>query len=384
LHTSPGGNDNMKDTTDVAIIGGGIIGCAIAYYLRKAGREVTVFEQGEIGAQASSAAAGLLAPLGPLSGPGPFADLLLAGFAAFPALITELEEYTGIHLGYERNGALRIVRNPKRVAHLRKRLEAWQPLGLELHWLSGNEARQLEPSLTQEICAAVYVPAESQVRATHIVRAFAQAAQQAGAFMYTQTPVIGIQVQHQRVTGIYTAQGMRVNCQHLVIASGAWAARCGEWLHYSIPVLPLRGQMLLLQQATPPLRHIVFGDAAYLVPRETQVLVGATKEEAGFAVEITAEGQAWLRTTAERLVPTLQHSATQAAWAGLRPKTPNMRPLLGPVPDWDNVTLAVGHNSVGLMLSGISGQLIAEAITAGRLAPITAPFAPAPAAPEAR
>src|SRR2546422_8511713 len=111
----------MKQTADVAIIGGGIIGCAIAYYLRKAGMDVTVLEKGEIGAQASSAAAGLLAPLGSLSGPGPFADLLLASWALSPSLVSELEEASGLHLEYEQTGSLRVVRNPKNTSNLRKR-----------------------------------------------------------------------------------------------------------------------------------------------------------------------------------------------------------------------------------------------------------------------
>src|SRR5579885_1963659 len=126
-------NRPMLQGTDVAIIGGGIIGCALAYFLRKRGVEVMVFEKGAIGAQASGAAAGLLAPLGPLAGPGPFADLLLAGFAQLTVLVPELEDATGLQLGYERPGALRTVRSQKRLPRLRKRFEAWLPLGLELH-----------------------------------------------------------------------------------------------------------------------------------------------------------------------------------------------------------------------------------------------------------
>src|SRR5215472_9867767 len=105
----------MSKSTDVVIVGGGVIGCAIAYFLRKRGIAVTVLERGEIGSQASGAAAGLLAPLGPLSGPGELADLVLSGFASFPALITELETATNLRLGYKRTGALRVMRNPKRL-----------------------------------------------------------------------------------------------------------------------------------------------------------------------------------------------------------------------------------------------------------------------------
>src|SRR5438876_12078120 len=115
----------MQSTTDVVIVGGGIIGCAIAYHLRKSGVDVIVLDQGAIGAQASSAAAGLLAPLGSLSGPGPFADLLLASWAMFPTLVPELEEASGLHLEYEQTGSLRVMRNLNNVSHLRKRMNEW-------------------------------------------------------------------------------------------------------------------------------------------------------------------------------------------------------------------------------------------------------------------
>src|SRR5579872_1797099 len=105
----------MKHITDVVIVGGGVIGTAIAYYLRKLQVDTTLLERDEIGSQASSAAAGLLAPLGPLSGPGPFADLLLSSFALFPALAPELEDASGIGMEYEQTGALRVVRNAKNV-----------------------------------------------------------------------------------------------------------------------------------------------------------------------------------------------------------------------------------------------------------------------------
>src|SRR5215469_16284533 len=298
----------MSKSSDVVIVGGGVIGCAIAYFLRKRGIGVTVLERGEIGAQASGAAAGLLAPLGPLSGPGPLADLLLGSFALFPELVTELEDASGIRVEYKQTGALRIMRDAKRVASLRKRMEEWQPLGLQMYWLSGDEARQRELLLASDICAAIYAPEESQVRAPLLVKAFAQAASRLGAVFYRHSEIKGLQRHGTRVSGVYTSEGKTLACDHLVIAAGAWAARCGDWLGFKLPVSPLRGQILALRQAglsSLPLRHIVFGEAAYLAPKEDgTIVVGATKEEVGFDARITVDGVAWLLETARKLAPT--------------------------------------------------------------------------------
>jgi glycine oxidase len=125
----------------------------------------------------------------------------------FPALVTELEEASGIRLGYEQTGALRTVRSPKRIGNLRKRFEAWQPLGLKMQWLSGDEARQREPLLSPDISAAIYVPEESQIQAPQLVKAIAKAAGNLGANIYSRTEITDIQRNHTRVTGVQTARG---------------------------------------------------------------------------------------------------------------------------------------------------------------------------------
>jgi glycine oxidase len=363
----------MSQSADVVVIGGGVIGCAIAYHLRKAQASVIVLEQGPIGGQASGAAAGLLAPLGPLPGPGPFADLLLAGFALFPALVPELEDASGIRLGYERTGALRVARKPKSAERLHERWTAWQSFGLQLSWLTGEEARQREPLLSPDVCAAVYAPEESQIQAPQVVQAFMQAATNLGTTLRSHTPVIGIMREGKRITGVQTEQEV-ITCNHLVLATGAWSATWGEWLETALPVSPLRGQIVAVQQPIPSLRHIIFGDAIYAAPRQAAVIVGATKEEAGFDIQLTFEGVRWLRTTAARLLPALAHTALESAWAGLRPKTPDNHPILGPLPGWENVSLAIGHNSVGIILSEITGQTIAQSIATGQTSDLIRPF----------
>lgn len=360
--------------TDVVIVGGGVIGCAVAYYLRKAGLDVTILERDEIGQQASSAAAGLLAPLGPLSGPGPFADLLLTSCASFPALVPELEAVSNLCVGYERTGALRVVRDPKRIARLRKRFASWQPLGLSVTWLDSDEIHRLEPALAEEVCGAVYAPEESQIDAVWLTQAFAQADRNLGVQMYEQTNVVGLSTDGARVTAVQTASGKSFSCSYVVLATGAWMAQAGTWLNYAVPVRPVRGQMLALRTEKPILRHIIFGDATYLFPRGDIILVGATKEEAGFVAQTTEEGLQSLRAIAYRLCPALGECTLQRAWAGLRPGTPDSRPVVGPLPGWDNVLLAAGHNSLGIALSPITGQTIAETIISGRVPEMIQPF----------
>lgn len=255
-------------------------------------------------------------------------------------------------------------------------MKAWQPLGLHIRWLTGEEARQIEPTLAPGVCAALYAPEKSQIKASQVVKAFAQAATNLGATLRGHTRITGIQQQHERVTAIETSQGETIACNHLVVASGAWSAQWSAWLQIELAVTPQRGQILALRQPVPPLLHIIFGEAAYLAPKQDgTVVVGATREEVGFDKQLTAGGVAWLLSTANRLIPSLEQSAIERMWAGLRPKTPDNLPILGAAPGWENVTLATGHGSVGIMLSAITGQTLAELLVTGVAPELIRPFA---------
>ena len=368
---------SMKQHTEVIIVGAGMIGCALAYFLRKAHREVLVLERDEIGQHASGAAAGLIAPLGPLSGPGPFADLVLAGFHLLPALIAELEALSGISVRFARPGALRVVRHPTRLAHLQKRFHAWQPLGLQLSWLSGEEARRYEPHLAPDICAAVYAPQEAHLSAPHLVQACALAAQKLGARFVPRQEVVELvatEASGRTITQVRTRQGDTFACEHLVLATGAWTAIWNTPLQTTLPISPLSGQLASFSPFPVPLRHLIFGEGVYLAPREQSILVGATKEERGFETHVTDEGISWLHHTATRLVPALAQSRVERAWAGLRPRTTDARPIVDWLPGWENVLVVAGHNSVGLILSGITGQGVAQMLTTGQMPALFRPW----------
>ncbi len=366
---------SKNQTADIVIIGGGVIGCSIAYYLSLAGAQVIVLERETIAAEASSAAAGLLTPLGNISGPGAYTDLLLASWSLSWELLPQLEQTSGIQTDYYQPGSLLIAADEKEGTHLRELAAVWQALGAEVTWLPGNTTREREPLLKSPLEGAVYVPQGGSIKPAAVTRAFAEAARRQGAIFLEQTGVIAIQHNASRVAEVQTATGETIAGNHLVIATGAWSAQCGNWLGFPLPVYPMRGQILSLRQPVPPLQHILFGEDIYLVPKpDHTIYVGATREQADFEKSVTAAGISWLLTSAIRLVPALANASIVDIWAGLRPWSPDSRPILGKAPGWENVTLATGHGATGFELSAITGKTIAELIITGQTPDIIRAF----------
>ncbi len=225
---------------------------------------------------------------------------------------------------------------------------------------------------------------EAQVVPVQLVQAYARAALKLGALLYTHTEVVALQLSEtgSRITGIWTDHGDLLTCQQLIIAAGAWSARCGIWLDVTLPVRPVRGELIAVQQPSLPLRHIIFDEGVfdediYIAPKPNgTVVVGATKSDVGFDTSVSAGGVLHLLTVATQLLPALANCPIHRMWAGLRPKTLDSRPLLGPIPSWENVTIASGHVGFGVLLSTITGETIAELVTTGRAPEIIRPFVP--------
>jgi glycine oxidase len=365
----------MQHSEHVVIIGGGIIGCSIAYYLSKSGVAVTVLERGEIGSQASGAAAGLFSAWKPLAQMDAYNRLLFVGQSLLYELIAELEDATGIDLEYERSGTLRTIQHASRMEKLRPWVASCRAVGLPVELLDEEETRQREPLLSPDICGALLLPGEGQVRAQRVVEALAKAATAYGATFTTHEEIVALQQHKNKVSSVTTAQGEVIACDYLVLAPGAWAAHCGRWLNLTLPVTPQRGQLLSLRQPPTAIHHIVIGKGIYVAPKKDgTIIVGATKEDIGFDARVTAGGAFWLLDWALKLMPALEQCTLERVWSGLRPKTPDNYPILGIAPGWENVALALGHHSFGILLSAITGQSMAELITSGHIPPIIKPF----------
>jgi glycine oxidase len=347
---------------EVIVVGAGAIGSSVAYYLAKAGVRVMLFDRGEAGHEATRASAGMLIPLSESTGPGPFTDLAIESARLFQALNDELLERTGIDIGYRRTPLLRVALDEMEEHELRER-RGWQDRsGIPVAWLDASSALDLEPGLNPQLRAALYYANDHQVNALDLTRALVRATVDLGATLRERTPVEGLILEGDRVTGIETG-GETVHAAEVVIATGAWSAAWGASLRTSLPVRPVRGQMVAVQTSGTPIRNVVFSNAGYMVSKpEGLTYVGATEEEAGFDSRPTAGGVAWLLGVIPRLVPGLSAAKFAGAWAGLRPGTPDRLPLLGRLPGWQGVTLATGHFRNGVLLAPATGQLISDLV----------------------
>jgi glycine oxidase len=371
---------SMYQSTDVVIVGGGVTGCSIAYFLRKAGVKVMLIEREEIAAESSGAAAGLITQLGGLGGPPPFTALMLESWSLFATLIPELEDASGVDIGYRQTGCLRAVLHEDESEQMRKLVPFCQSIGIEMQWLTSQEAWEMTPMLTPQVLGAAYAPQAGSISAPAMTRAYAGAARNLGAAISEHLQVTGFTTHASRVTGVQTVGGETIACNHLVIAAGSWSRNCGAWLGVDIPVHPAKGQILALRQPELPLKHALMvggsemllkyglGSDLFLIPKpDGTIYVGSTVEHVGFDTNLTVEGIAALLTGVMQIAPELQNAPIVKMWTGLRPWSADGYPILGLAPGWENVTVATGHGAIGFEASAVTGKVIAELVTTGQM-----------------
>ncbi|MBF8266585.1 MAG: Glycine oxidase ThiO [Dehalococcoidia bacterium] len=360
----------MPSNNHVIIIGGGVIGCSVAYHLAGAGLRVTVVERGRVGGGASGVAAGMVAPLSETPSPGHHLKLALESCALHLELLPRLQEESGIDVEYLPSGILHLAFTPEDEDRLRARMEWQEPLGMGVQWLSSQEARLVEPALGEEVTGALLSPREGHLNSGRLVRALAQGAARRGAAILQDTEVLGLLSHQGRVTGVKLPSG-DLEGEWVVLASGAWAGLYGGWLGVDVPVHPVRGQILATRALPCPISRIVWHGLTYLLPKaDGSVVLGTTSEEAGFRDRATLQGIAGILRRAIRLVPAVAEGELHRVWAGLRPASPDGLPILGPVPGWEGILLAVGHFRSGILLSAITGKMICDYIVRGDTQPL--------------
>jgi glycine oxidase len=365
----------------VVIVGGGIVGCACAYELAKAGASVTLLEYGKMGMQATNAAAGMLAPMIEAESPGPMMRAGMRALRAYPNAVSEVEAACGFDVELRLGGILKVAFTPRQADDLRRRY-AWQrELGLPVEWLDAAACRELEPRISARVTGGLFSAGEGGVSNQLLTLGLERAAMTRGADIRQGTPVTGFAVRNGRVTAVRSGAASFA-CDSVVIAAGARSGQIAARLRKSrvalLPVRPVRGQMIALGGMSTPIRHVVWGPDGYLVPRANGlVFAGATIEEVGYRRRTTLAGTRAMRSMAIALVPQLAAAKVHFAWAGLRPGSPDDLPMIGPLAGWPNVIAATGHYRNGILLGPLTGELVARGIAAGDWSAVPPEFDPA-------
>jgi len=370
-------------TSDVLVVGGGIIGLVTAWRAAQRGFTTAVVDP-EPGGGAARVAAGMLAAVTELHyGEQTLLGLNLASAHRYPDFAAELTELTGHDLGYRRCGTLAVALDSDDRAHLRELHALQRESGLESEWLSGRECRRLEPMLAPGVRGGLRVDGDHQVDPRRLTRALLAACERTGV-VFHRAWAEGLRVVRGRAAGVTTADGDELGAGQVVLAAGSLSGRLkGVPEDVLPPVRPVKGQVLRLtvpERYAPFLsrtvRAVVRGSQVYLVPRENgELVIGATSEELGWDTTVTAGGVYELLRDAHELVPGITELPLTETRAGLRPGSPDNAPILGPT-RLPGLLLATGHYRNGVLLTPVTGDALAHALTTGELPEVARPFGP--------
>ena len=366
----------------VVIIGGGIIGLGIGWQLAKSGCAVTIYERDRAGRAASWAAAGMLAPIAEVHfEEQELLELGSVSLRLYPEWVRELEVDSQMCVGYRREGTLIVGVDRDDAGLLQHFYDSQRLLGLKAEWLTGAEARDIEPLLSPQISAAISCPDDHPVDNRLMVSALIAAFQMAGGTLSENTPIKKIEVQNGRARGVWTEEKLH-EADVIVLAAGCWSAEIdGLPDPISPPVRPVKGQMLALQMESgiTPQRVIrtpraKYNTNAYLVPKASgRLIVGATSEEMGFDTQLTAGGLFELLRSAWEAVPGIYELPVLETWAGLRPGSRDNAPILGRT-CVENLIMATGHYRNGILLTPVTAREISSLILTGHPTEVIAPF----------
>jgi len=352
----------MNPPSEIIIIGGGIIGLSVAIELKLRGVSVSVLSRSDREA-AALAAAGMIAPQAEQIPPSPMLELCLRSRALYADWTQKLEAIAGQETGYWQSGILApVYQTPLRPAS-----------SASAEWLDRETIHQFQPGLGKEVVGGWWYPQDAQVDSRRaLVKCLQAAARELGVHLREGIEVTAIERDEDRVLGLQTNQG-RLQASCYILAAGAWSSQL-----FSIPIYPIKGQMLSVRVPTAyaelPLQQAIFGPNIYIVPRrDGLIVVGATVEDVGFTPGATPAGLQELLTRAIQLYPAIARFPIQEFWWGYRPATPDDCPILGASP-LENLALATGHYRNGVLLAPISAKLIADWVIERDADPLLASF----------
>jgi glycine oxidase len=364
-----------KGSADVVIVGGGVIGLAIARSLALRGiSDVCLIERATLGTEASFAAAGMLLPQVEADAEDDFFRLACRSRDLYPSFAESLREETGVDVELDTTGTLYLALNEHDHEETEKRYRWQTRAGLAVERLSTAAARELEPCISESVFGALRFPNDIQVENRRLLSALANSVNSLDVQVLTETDVESLTIERGRVTGVQTSRGP-IACKSIVIAAGTWSSFL---LRSSVlPIEPVRGQMICLESKPQLTRHVLYSPRGYLVPRQDgRLLAGSTSENAGFAKRVTAGGISSILQNTLEISPAIARLPVVDTWAGLRPRPADSLPVLGACGEIDGVVYATGHYRNGILLAPLTAELITEAIVTGVTSPLLAPFSP--------
>ena len=345
------------------IIGGGIIGASCAWRLASEGVAVIVLERGRLGQEASWAAAGLIGPQGEAEEPGPFFELCLAGKESFDRSVERLTKESGIDPEYDHHGMLYVAFSAHEREELASRARWQRDAGAEVEELTTEQARKIAPALSPKAIYALHLPTNWRTDNRKLTQAYVGAASKAGAEFREGVRIDSIAMKNGRATGLVTHDGQALAGDVVINAAGPWASEVRGLEADRIRFFPVRGQILCFEARSGTIEPSLFSTRGILVPRrDGRLLAGSIFEEAGFNKTLTLGGMTHILRAATELVPSLSELPFREAWAGLRPAADDLLPVIGASPSAPNVFYACGHFRSGILLSSLTGEVIADLV----------------------
>ncbi|MGM0750905.1 MAG: glycine oxidase ThiO [Bacillota bacterium] len=351
----------MVKQYDVIIVGGGVIGCSIAYQLSKRGKKVLLIERNQLAGKASKAAAGMLGVQTELHGGSPMYHLAMASRNMYSTLAEELKEISGMNIEYEENGMIKLAKTEEE-AHDLLKVASIAAKEEQVEWLSPGSLSIYEPHLSKNVAGGLYIPKDGNVSALKLTQALGLAAARLGAEMKEFTDVYDFIIERSRITGIQTSIGP-FYANETIVAGGAWSQSLLKQLNKTFNTYPVKGECFSVKVSRKVVERTIFTDGCYIVPKMGgRLLIGATEKPHTFDETISVDGLLNLMQLATSILPDLAYAEWEKAWAGIRPHTHHGSPFIGRSEEWDGLSIATGHYRNGILLAPITGVMMADII----------------------
>lgn len=355
--------DGKRQMTEVLIIGGGIIGLAIARELHKKGAlKITILERGEVGKEASFAAAGMLAPNAETEKKDDFFRFCDESNKLYPNFARELYDETAIDIELEQSGTIYAAFTDRDVREIRQRYEWQKNADLAVEFLNAEAVRKLEPFISPDVREALFFPMDRQVENRKILLALKKYAETNEIEIVENSEIKNLLIEDEKAVGA-EINGKRFYAATVVLATGAWTSLIKAGNFPMPSVKPIRGQIVSYRTAKRLFQRVIYSPRGYLVPRlDGRILIGATVEDAGFDKSATAAGTEFLTEIALEIAPSLVNLNAAEKWVGLRPFAADGLPILGAFPEIENLFVATAHYRNGILLAPKTAEIIAGKI----------------------